>query len=69
MTINLAVSLDTVAHACNPDSSVLEIGRIMAQGQFGQKVKHDPISTNKPGSGIRYCNPSYMGVRDRRIDV
>jgi hypothetical protein len=44
-----------------PAMQEAEIRRILVQNQPGQKVKEDPISINKLGMVVHFCNSSYVG--------
>jgi hypothetical protein len=37
----------TEAHACNPSTQEIKIGRITVQSQLRQKSSRDPISNNR----------------------
>jgi hypothetical protein len=45
----------------------IEIGRLTAGSQPGQKVSENPISTNKLGVVLGACEYSYIGGTVRRI--
>jgi hypothetical protein len=45
----------------------VEIRRMEIQGQSGQKVSKNPISTNKLGMVVHVCHPSYIESTNRRI--
>jgi hypothetical protein len=63
----------TCMATCNLQSQLLRrqsSGRIIVQGQFGQKFNESPpISTNKLGVVSCTCDPIYMGGIDQRIIV
>jgi hypothetical protein len=53
-----------VAYVCNPSLLKVEIGRMVHQGQPGEKVPRSPISTDKLGGVVFTYNSSFMaGLR------
>jgi hypothetical protein len=47
----------------------VEIQKIVVQGQPGKKVVKIPISVNKLGMVVYFCNSSYLGSVGRRIAI